>query len=378
MKEKNQLKKKVCAAVLAVSMVGQLLPAPAAFAAERANAQGRLEVAMHAELPSQGKTFKVTFMNAQGEEITATAKSAANGNSLICDKALAAGTYDMTITASGHLAYKQKVTITNGMITKLDLYNSHAVNEGLDAGKQRGIMAVGEINDDGVIDKKDAEKMMDAIDAQSADSSYDLNGDGAVNVGDLAYITANYGENVQAKQVDVLSGDQVASKVETGKIEKGDIADLTSGKEDTVVQLAPKNEAPISEENPVEVSLDVASPASAKVDGLVIAPPAGTNNLITDATIDVVDAHDNTYQAVLTQAQTLSRDANLVTATQEKDGTIVVNLGTQIAIKKVTIKVTGASTNLVDIAQVEFVNGMENRIPEPEKSVPEIKEPEKL
>jgi hypothetical protein len=372
MKEKNQLKKKVCAAVLAVSLVGQMLPAPAAFAAERANAQGRLEVAMHAELPSQGKTFKVTFMNAQGEEITATAKSAANGNSLICDKALAAGTYDMTITASGHLAYKQKVTITNGMITKLDLYNSHAVNEGLDAGKQHGIMAVGEINDDGVIDEKDADKMMDAIDAQSTDSSFDLNGDGAVNVGDLAYITANYGKNVQAKQVDVLSGEQVESKVETGKVEKGDIADLTAGKEDTVVQLAPKNEAPISEENPVVVGLEVDASPDNPVNGLLITPPAGTNNLITDATIDVEDTKGNIYKAVLTQAQTLSRDANLVTATQEKDGTIVVNLGTQIAIKKVTIKVTGASTNLVDIAQVEFVNGMENRIPEPEKSVPEI------
>lgn len=373
------MKKKVCAAVLAVSLVGQMLPAPAAFAAERVNAQGRLEVAMHAELPSQGKTFKVTFMNAQGEEITATAKSAANGNSLICDKALAAGTYDMTITASGHLAYKQKVTITNGMITKLDLYNSHAVNEGLDAGKQHGIMAVGEINDDGVIDEKDADKMMDAIDAQSTDSSFDLNGDGAVNVGDLAYITANYGKNVQAKQVDVLSGEQVKPSVSEGTtVENGKIEDLTSGKEDTVVQLAPKNEAPISKENPVEVSLDVAESAAAKVDGLLIAPPAGTNNLITDATIDVVDANNNTYQAVLTQAQTMSRDAKLVTATQEKDGTIVVNLGTQIAIKKVTIKVTGASTNLVDIAQVEFVNGMENRIPEPEKSVPELKEPKKL
>lgn len=369
------MKKKVCAAVLAVSLVGQMLPAPAAFAAERANAQGRLEVVMHAELPSQGKTFEVTLMNAQGEEIIATAKSAANGNSLICDKALAAGTYDMTITASGYLTYTQKVKIANGMITKLDLYNSHAVNEGLDAGKQRGIMAVGEINDDGVIDEKDADKMMDAIDAQSTDSSFDLNGDGAVNVGDLAYITANYGKNIQAKQVDVLSGEQVKPSVSEGTTVKGDnIGDLTSGKEDTVVQLAPKNEAPISKENPVEVSLDVAESAAAKVDGLLIAPPAGTNNLITDATIDVVDANNNTYQAVLTQAQTMSRDAKLVTATQEKDGTIVVNLGTQIAIKKVTIKVTGASTNLVDIAQVEFVNGMENRIPEPEKSVPEIKE----
>lgn len=378
MEKKRNLKEKVCAAVLTMSLVGQLLPAPAAFAAERANPQGHLEVAMHAELPSQGKTFKVTLTNAQGEEITATAKSAANGNSLICDKGLAEDTYDMTITASGHLTYTQKVKIKNGMITKLDLYNSHAVNEGLDAGKQRGIMAVGEINGDGVIDEKDADKMMDAIGAQSTDSSYDLNGDGAVNVGDLAYITANYGKNVQAKQVDVLSGEQVESKVETGKVEKGDIADLTAGKEDTVVQLAPKNEAPISEDNPVEVSLDVAESATAKVDGLLIAPPAGTNNLITDATIDVEDTEGNTYQAMFTQVQTLSRDANLVTATQEKDGTIVVNLGKQIAIKKVTIKVTGASTNLVDIAQVEFVNGMENRIPEPEKSVPEIKELKKL
>ena len=222
--------------------------------------------------------------------------------------------------------------------------------------------------------KKDADKMMDAIDAQSTDSSYDLNGDGAVNVGDLAYITANYGKNVQAKQVDVLSGEQVKPSVSEGTtVENGKIEDLTSGKEDTVVQLAPKNEAPISEENPVVVGLEVDASPDNPVNGLLITPPAGTNNLITDATIDIV-AEDGEYRAVLAQAQTLSRDANLVTATQEKDGTIVVNLGTQIAIKKVTIKVTGASTNLVDIAQVEFVNGMENRIPEPEKSVPEIKE----
>lgn len=379
MKAKNQLKKKVCAAVLAVSMVGQLLPAPAAFAATRATTQGKLEVAMHAELPSEGKTFKVTLSDTKGSTTSAGATISANGAAVICDKNLDAGTYDMTISAPGYLTYKQQVKIRKGMITKLDLYNSHAVNEGLDTGKQRGIMAVGEINGDDVIDAKDAEKMMDAIDAQSDDLAYDLNGDKVVNIGDLAIITANYGKNVAAKQVDVLSGDQVKPSVSEGTAVKGDnIGDLTSGKEDTVVQLAPKNEAPISEKNPVEVSLDVAASDAAKVDGLVIAPPAGTNNLITDATIDVEDTNSNIYKAVLTQAQTLSGVAKLVTATQEKDGTIVVNLGNQIAIKKVTIKVTGASTNLVDIAQVEFVNGMENRIPEPEKSVPEIKEVKKL
>src|SRR5699024_9444371 len=47
--------------------------------------------------------------------------------------------------------------------------------------------------------------------------------------------------------------------------------------------------------------------------------------------------------------------------------------GKHVAIKKVTIKVTASSgNNLVDIAKVEFVNGMENRIPEPELNIPEI------
>ncbi len=47
--------------------------------------------------------------------------------------------------------------------------------------------------------------------------------------------------------------------------------------------------------------------------------------------------------------------------------------GTQIAVKKVTIKVTATSggTNLAEISKVEFVNDMESRIPAPQMDIPQ-------
>ena len=56
-----------------------------------------------------------------------------------------------------------------------------------------------------------------------------------------------------------------------------------------------------------------------------------------------------------------------------KDGSISVDFGGQIAVKKVTIQITNTtsqSNNLVEISKVEFVNDMENKIPEPELNIP--------
>ena len=52
---------------------------------------------------------------------------------------------------------------------------------------------------------------------------------------------------------------------------------------------------------------------------------------------------------------------------------MILDLGKQIAVKRVTIKITGIRKEepLVNIAKVEFVNDMENRIPAPELNIPE-------
>jgi len=62
-------------------------------------------------------------------------------------------------------------------------------------------------------------------------------------------------------------------------------------------------------------------------------------------------------------------------ANVDETGTLVVNLGGQIAVKHVTLKITGIGgkdekLNLAQISSVEFVNDMESRIPDPVMNVP--------
>ncbi len=62
-----------------------------------------------------------------------------------------------------------------------------------------------------------------------------------------------------------------------------------------------------------------------------------------------------------------------VTVTQDAGGNIVVDLGGRKAVKRVTLRITGTSDqgSLASITQVEFVNGMQERIPEPKMDVPQ-------
>ena len=60
------------------------------------------------------------------------------------------------------------------------------------------------------------------------------------------------------------------------------------------------------------------------------------------------------------------------TAVIDENGTVVVDFGGQIAVKKVTLVITKTQggTNLAEVSKVEFLNNMEERIPEPELNIP--------
>lgn len=60
--------------------------------------------------------------------------------------------------------------------------------------------------------------------------------------------------------------------------------------------------------------------------------------------------------------------------TVENDGTVVINLGSRVAIKKVTIRVTATANqgNLAEIAKVEFLSDFAERVGEPQLSIPTI------
>lgn len=60
--------------------------------------------------------------------------------------------------------------------------------------------------------------------------------------------------------------------------------------------------------------------------------------------------------------------------TVENDGSVVIDLGNRVAIKKVTIRVTATANqnNLAEIAKVEFLSDFAERIGEPQLSIPTI------
>lgn len=373
MKTKHIMSKKVCMAMMASMMAVQPVSLLSVQASDTPVAQnGALDIAMDLSLPTKGQTFAVTLdganqqtgemhVNADGTEATYSFQD------------VAPATYTLTIKSEGYATYTQQITIMAGTTTRIALNNNHQINEGLD--KKHGIMAVGDINQDGKIDDKDAEEMMQAIDAGKTDATYDLNNDNKVNVLDLTYITMNYGENVVATPLSTISEQNITvEQPDADKVTvKGELSDLTANT-NTHVQFAPKN-GEISEQNPIELSLEIKGEGTnaPKADGIVIKPPVATDNLIDAGSILVETATGEKIEATIISNNTnqLHRVARSgATATVESDGSVVVNLGEQIAIKKVTIKVTGASTNLVDIAQVEFVNGMENRVPAPELNIP--------
>ena len=102
------------------------------------------------------------------------------------------------------------------------------------------------------------------------------------------------------------------------------------------------------------------------MEGMSIQSPLGTDNTVTQATIQVVyedaDGVEREMEIPVSSVATLAR---LGGVQQQADGTLVVDFGGQIAVKKVSLRITATSgsSNLAEISKVEFLNDMESRIP---------------
>ena len=138
--------------------------------------------------------------------------------------------------------------------------------------------------------------------------------------------------------------------------------------------MQPAGGGEISESNPVTVDFTFDRDSGVPMDGLTIQSPAGTDGEIEagNFVIEYVDeaGQTQTMEIPLSDAAAFSRAAG-ATVKKEQDGTLVLDFNGQIAVKKVTFKITKTSGNsLAEISKVEFLNDMENRIPAPEMNIP--------
>ncbi len=377
---------------------------------------GSLHIKINLKLPNENTDgFTVSLQeNGTGAPQPLTSSSRSNGtiyyefDNLQANSELGKN-YDLRISHKGYQDYKQIVPVKSKQITFIEITNSFDVNTTVEENARRAIMGVGDVVGNGdEINDDDVEAMIGFIESNAVGN--DLNGDGKVNIVDLSYVAINKG-NKEAQLCNKYEFDQLMEtekisfedqNTETTKIEKekGDFADIFKNN-DKFISIGPAKEGTeISAENPVELKISLPENQQ-ETQEITIAPSSNSDNNIQSGAVEI--EADN-GQKIIAQIGTSSNsengkeqastgdvkvvqklaaiDSDLVykiaeeTLTQpeikeiqakiESDGTIVVDLEDKVAVKKITIRVTGTkSKNLADIAKVEFLNGMEDRIPAP-------------
>ena len=162
------------------------------------------------------------------------------------------GTYTLTLTGKGYASCSTQVTLKD--------YSQHVILSTAD-----GSFSLGDVDGSGKVDGKDLSAMDGQLDKTGALDVYDLNGDGLVDITDLAYVNRTAGLTAQPQLLSTSA--IVSASVDSGNLTvQGDLNDLFTG--GSTVTLAPTEgpelAIPITLENPVEMSeIAITTPSAA-------------------------------------------------------------------------------------------------------------------
>lgn len=286
------------------------------------------------------------------------------------------GYYTLKVSADGFADYEQTINVDK-QAASVRLMTGFADGFDYSRGAHPGTLLIGDANNDGVIDYSDVQQLTDAVDGRTNGGVTDLNGDGKIDLVDLEYLAKGYKifENTQATLETIIPSTVIEPSAGDGTyIAGGRLEDLFV--KDGCVRLGTIDGGFISADDPVVLRFDVTDRGLAsRADGIVIA--VSEDNPVTRAEVFVDYTDENGAEA--TQIALIENgvhhllDDGSVTVEQDSRGNIRINLGGQIAVKKVTFKISGVKkeSSIAEISYVEFVNGMENKISEPASDIPE-------
>ena len=287
---------------------------------------------------------------------------------------LPAGTYELTVAAPRFATYTQTIEV-NSKSYAVNLMTGFVEGYTYEEGDYHpGVLLIGDVTGDGVIDDTDRSVLVDAIDTEQSSELTDLTGDQKTDLADLEYFAKGYqaeGHTLACIEESV-SADAISPKPGEDTNVEGNLEDLLKGEGN--VTLSTQGGTEISEEHPVSVEFDLSESADTQIDGILI--ETNKENPIQKATVDItyIDAEGNeqTVTAPIENGVEHLLRTSDVQVSMDEDGNIQIHLGSQIAVKKVTLTIQGMqnNNNLAEISKVEFVNGMENRIPKPDMDIP--------
>lgn len=282
---------------------------------------------------ADGLSVSVKALNTQGVELT-TENQIGAYEAVI--SGLPLGTYHMEVTGNGYADCSTKVTLQD--------YSQHVLMSTAD-----GTFSLGDVNGDGVVNAADRTALSDQLGQTDALDTYDLNGDGVVDVTDLSYV--NKMMDLAAEPRILSTTAIVAPKVESDSLEiDGDVADLFTDSE-SVVTLKPTKEA---EELSIPITLDKPTEMSE----ISISSPSAQGAIQAGVALVEVDGQDDPLEIPFDAAApegvyAISRNAG--------QSVVTINLGSKVAVKKVTITVTkvegqdGDKPEFATVTQIEFL-----------------------
>lgn len=250
----------------------------------------------------------------------------------------------------------------------------------------------GDVNEDGTIDMEDYKLVFNKIGKKNSKSDvkkYDLNRDGKIDIADLSVIYENIGQ--EQGKAEIENTDKIIDvndiELETNASVKGTTIEKALEnlliKEDSVVQLGLKDDEEPSEENPITLSFDLSSVTDSsrkrsidsgiEMEQIVIKAPAGESENAGAPSEGYIIYEDEEGIEHTVEFDSDNDEVSSYARTSSND--IVIDLGNQVAVKKISINVTGNRNNkkISQIAKIEFLNNVYKELPKPEMNIPVIK-----
>lgn len=359
-------------------------PKESAPSKEKATIKGTLDIVIPLEVPMYAKDIKQAnlslFVNSSQDELAfmLASEDVTNGTHELKDGTQAS--YQVGVRQEGGKIYSYHITINN---LPSDTYTVKLAGVGYSTVSQKVELKdyskyltfandqnflIGDINDDGQVNDVDYRAVLDAIDTSDAQKlvKYDINRDGKVDIEDLHIVKQNLAVTLVDAKEDITSPMIDPSTIVTSVDQGVKAENISNLFEDTATTASVGFEdvnQKISKENPIQLKLELEEPKfMSKVE---ITPPASDNG-ITSGVLIVEDVNGKTIEVPFADKNFFSRSRS------SESQAIEIELGKQIAVKKITIKVTGTKkeTNLAEIAKVEFINDVYTEMPEKEIAYP--------
>ena len=251
------------------------------------------------------------------------------------------GSYTLRLSGRGYVTCERTVT--------MDDYACHLV-----VGTGDAAFALGDLDGNGVVDNRDRELLAGALGSGDALDleRFDLNGDGAVDIIDLAYVNRQIGAGGQAQ---VLETARLAPPVDLSALQaelaaagtipvSGNLADMFRDGGGAVAFRTDGNG---------EIVLPIPLAEAVEMEQVRIASLASAPILAGVAEVEDVNGARTLYafeNALSGGPQTLSA--------QESGGVITIDLGRRVAVKKITITVTKTAEGYAAVESIQFLKEM--------------------